>query len=170
MRSDDDARAARGNSHVNPNDAIGKLRTLGHRSLNASRRARVRFGEPPKPTREPRVLPRSPRPAHSSCATKKRNQGDRDALQELEFVPPRVEVRDFVACRFQLRLQLENLRARFRIKIRRGKRGFQIRYLVFRSENSRLHRFPFALFLPLKLPRFVFAFRLLGGGFGRRGV
>ena len=24
----------------------------------------------------------------------------RDALQEIEFVPPRVEVRDFVACRF----------------------------------------------------------------------
>jgi hypothetical protein len=33
----------------------------------------------------------------------KRNLGRRDALQELEFVPPRVEVRDFVACRFQLR-------------------------------------------------------------------
>jgi hypothetical protein len=28
--------------------------------------------------------------------------GRRDALQELEFVPPRVEVRDFVARRFQL--------------------------------------------------------------------
>ena len=43
-------------------------------------------------------------------------------------MPPRVEVRDFVACRFQLRLQLENLRARFRIKIRRRKRGLQIRH------------------------------------------
>ena len=50
------------------------------------------------------------------------------ALQELEFLPPRVEVRDFVARRFQLSLQLENLRARFRIKIRRGKRGLQIRH------------------------------------------
>ena len=85
-------------------------------------------------------------------------------------MPPRVEVRDFVACRFQLRLQLENLRARFRIKIRRGKRGLQIRHLVFRRENIRLHRFPFTLFFPLKLPRFVFAFPWLGGGSGRRGV
>jgi hypothetical protein len=46
-----------------------------------------------------------------------------------EFVPARVEVRDFVAGDFQLRLQIENLRARFRIKIRRGKRGLQIRLL-----------------------------------------
>ena len=55
----------------------------------------------------------------------KRNLGRRDALQKLEFMPPRVEMRDFVARRFQLSLQIENFRARFRIKIRRGKCGFQ---------------------------------------------
>src|SRR6266550_7312079 len=92
------------------------------------------------------------------------------ALQKLEFVPPRVEVRDLVSRRFQLRLQIENLRARFRIKIRRGKRGLQIRYLVFCRENIRLHGHPFTLFFPLKLPRFVFAFPGLSGGSGRRGV
>ena len=54
--------------------------------------------------------------------------GLRDALQALEFLPAREEMRDFVACRFQLRLQLENLRARFRIKIRRGKSRLQIRH------------------------------------------
>ena len=32
--------------------------------------------------------------------------GTWDALQELEFVPPRVEVRDFVARRFQLSFQM----------------------------------------------------------------
>ena len=37
-------------------------------------------------------------------------------------MPPRVEVRDFVSGRFQLGFQIENLRARFRIKIRPGKR------------------------------------------------
>ena len=42
-------------------------------------------------------------------------------------MPARVEVRDFVSRRFQLRFQVENLRARFRIKIRCGKGGFQIR-------------------------------------------
>jgi hypothetical protein len=47
--------------------------------------------------------------------------GRRDALQEFEFVPPRVEKGDFVSRGFQLSLQIENLRARFRIKIRRGK-------------------------------------------------
>src|SRR5437763_8536973 len=62
-----------------------------------------------------------------------------NTLQQLEFVPARVEVRDFVARRFQSSLQIENLRARFRIKIRRGKRSFQIRHFVFRGENSRLH-------------------------------
>ncbi len=95
--------------------------------------------------------------------------GRRDALQELEFVPPRVEVRDFVARRFQLRLQLENFRARFRIEIRRGKRGLQVRYLVFCRENIRLYRRPFTLFFPLKLPRFVFAPPRRGDGCGRRG-
>jgi hypothetical protein len=69
----------------------------------------------------------------------------RSALQEFEFVPARVEVCDFVARRFQLRFQVENLRARFRVKIRRGKGGLQIRYFVFRGENIRLHRFPFTL-------------------------
>jgi hypothetical protein len=44
---------------------------------------------------------------------------NRAALQELKFVPARVEVRDFVARRFQLSFQIENLRARFRTKIRR---------------------------------------------------
>ena len=43
-------------------------------------------------------------------------------------MPARVEVRDFVARRFQLRFPFENLRARFRIKIRRGKCGLRIRY------------------------------------------
>src|SRR6266496_3624159 len=95
--------------------------------------------------------------------------GRSDALQELEFVPPRVEARDFVACRFQLRLQLENLRARFRIKIRRGKCGLQFRHLTFRRENSRLHRLPFTLFFPLEFARFFFAFPGLGDGCGRRG-
>src|ERR1700730_17256407 len=69
--------------------------------------------------------------------------GRRDALQEFEFVPPRVELRDLVACCFQLSLQLENLGARFRIKIWRGKCGLQVRYLGFRGEDIRLHRFPF---------------------------
>jgi hypothetical protein len=46
----------------------------------------------------------------------------RDALEEVEFMPPRVEVRDFVARRFQLSFQIENLRARFRIEIRYGSR------------------------------------------------
>ena len=54
----------------------------------------------------------------SSSTAKKRNLGRRDALQELEFLPPRVEVRDFVTRRFQLSFQLENLGAWFRIKIR----------------------------------------------------
>ena len=53
-----------------------------------------------------------------------------DALQELEFVPSRVEMRDLVLGRFQLGFQIENLRARFRIKIRRGK-SFQIRNSSF---------------------------------------
>ena len=52
-------------------------------------------------------------------------------------MPTRVEVRDFVARRFQLSFQIENLRARFRIKIRRGKCGLQIRHRVFRRENIR---------------------------------
>ena len=37
-------------------------------------------------------------------------------------MPARVKVRDFVSCRFQLSLQIENFRARFRIKIRRPPR------------------------------------------------
>ena len=45
-------------------------------------------------------------------------------------MPTRVEVRDFVACGFQLSFQIKNLRARFRVKIRRGKGGFQRRYFV----------------------------------------
>ena len=65
---------------------------------------------------------------HKRLMMQEAKLGRRDALQELEFLPPGVEVRDFVACRFQLRLQLEDLRARFRIKIRRGKRGLQIRH------------------------------------------
>jgi hypothetical protein len=43
-------------------------------------------------------------------------------------VPSGVKVRDFVARCFQLSLQIENFLARFRIKIRCGKRGFQIRH------------------------------------------
>ena len=43
------------------------------------------------------------------------------ALQELQFVPARVEVGDFVTRCFQLSFQIENLGARFRTKIRRGK-------------------------------------------------
>jgi len=62
--------------------------------------------------------------------------GRRRALQELEFVPARVKVRDFVSGRFQLRLQIENFRARFPIKIRRSKRGLQIRYLGFRQRDT----------------------------------
>jgi hypothetical protein len=57
-------------------------------------------------------------------------------LEELEFLPTRVEVRDFVSRRFQLSLQLENLRARFRIKIWRGKRGLQIRNFLFHPCRS----------------------------------
>jgi hypothetical protein len=40
--------------------------------------------------------------------------GGGDALEKLEFVPPRVEVRDFVARGFQLGFQVENLRVRSR--------------------------------------------------------
>jgi len=61
-------------------------------------------------------------------------------LQELEFGLARVEARDFVSRRFQLGLQIDNLRASFRMKIRRGKGGFQIGDLVFRGENIRFHR------------------------------
>ena len=62
--------------------------------------------------------------------------GRRCALEKLEFVPACVEVRDFVSCRFQSSLQIENLRARFRIKIGRGKRGLQIRHLVSAEKYS----------------------------------
>ena len=61
----------------------------------------------------------------SEVGGQRSDSGRRDALQEFEFVPPRVEVRDFVSRRFQLSFQIENLRARFRIKIRRGKRGLK---------------------------------------------
>jgi len=43
------------------------------------------------------------------------------ALEKLQFVPARVEVRDFVTRGFQLSFQIEDFRTRFRIKIRRGK-------------------------------------------------
>ena len=84
-------------------------------------------------------------------------------------MPARVEVRDFVARRFQLRFQIENLRARFRIKIRCGKHGFQIGDFVFRRQNIRFHRFPFALFFPFEFARFFFGFRWRRGNCGRGG-
>jgi hypothetical protein len=48
------------------------------------------------------------------------------ALEKLEFVPARVEVRDFVARAFQLSFQIEDFRTRFRIKIGRGECRLQI--------------------------------------------
>ena len=64
-------------------------------------------------------------------------------------MPARIEVRDFVAGGFQLSLQIEHLRARFGVKIRRGEGGFQIRYFLFRGENVRLPSIPIRALLSI---------------------
>ena len=55
-------------------------------------------------------------------------------------MPPRVEVRDFVSRRFQLLLQIGNLRARFRIKIRRAIGHDNMLALTHNSEAELLKR------------------------------
>src|SRR3954451_14831690 len=83
------------------------------------------------------------------------------SLNELQFVPATVELRDRATCFFQLGFEFEHFLARFRVKIWRREYGFQSGHFLFSGQDVRFHRLPFALFLVFQFSRRLWSLSLL---------